>query len=130
MADDTSTQTEVEGKRVVSLIAGALLFYVCVAIVSVVADMGFSPSSGTYIGVWFLGAGLSSSFGVQVAKLLAPNFNRIGLIVLMVAPIALLAVWMFFAAPQFLSTTMVAILSAFTGTAIGLYATFRDLMKS
>jgi len=130
MVDEAPTKTAGEGKLVVSLIAGALVFYVCIAIVSVVADAGLSPGSGTYIGAWFLGAGLSSAFGVEVAKRVAPNFYRIGLIVLMVAPIALLAVGMFFAAPNFSSKTMVAVLSAFLGTAIGLGVTFRDLMKS
>ena len=130
MADNAPTKTAGEGKLVVSLIAGALVFYICIAIVSAVADAGFSPGSGTYIGAWFLGAGLSSAFGVEVAKRVAPNFNRIGLIVLMVAPITLLAVGMFFAAPNFSSKTMVAVLSAFLGTSIGLGVTFRDLMES
>ncbi|RTM03369.1 MAG: hypothetical protein EKK31_18580 [Hyphomicrobiales bacterium] len=130
MADNAPTRAAGEGWLVVSLIAGALVFYVCIAIVSVVVDAGLSPNSSTYIGAWFLGAGLSSAFGVEVAKRMAPNFNRIGLIVLMVAPIALLAIVMFFAAPQFSDKTIMAVLSAFLGTAIGLGVTFRDLMKS
>jgi hypothetical protein len=130
MVDKAPTKTAGEGRLVVSLIAGALVFYICIAIVSVVADAGLSPGSGTYIGAWFLGAGLSSTFGVEVAKRVAPNFNRIGLIVLMVAPIALLAVGIFFAASNFSSKTMVAVLSAFLGTSIGLGVTFRDLMES
>jgi hypothetical protein len=130
MVDNPPTKAAREGRLVVSLVAGALVFYVCIAIVSIVADAGFSPNSGSYIGAWFLGAGLSSAFGVEVAKRVAPNFNRIGLIVLMVAPIALLAVGMFFSAPKFSDKTMVAVLSAFLGTAIGLGVTFRDLMKS
>jgi hypothetical protein len=60
----------------------------------------------------------------------APNFNRIGLIVLMVTPIALLAVGLFFAAPNFSSKTMLSVLCALLGTAVGLGVTFRDLMKS
>jgi hypothetical protein len=48
----------------------------------------------------------------------------------MVAPIVLLAVAIFFAAANFSSKTMVAVLSAFLGTSIGLGVTFRDLMKS
>lgn len=131
MVDNTPTKTASEGRLVVSLIAGALVFYVAIAIVSVLPDyVGLSPGSSTYIGAWFLGAGLSSAFGVEVANRVAPNFNRIGLIVLMVAPIALLAVGMFFAAPNFSDQTMLAALSAFLGTAIGLGVTFRDLMNS
>jgi hypothetical protein len=126
-----------EGKRVLSLVVGAIVFYVCLAIVSVVTDWELPSLTGsegsvstTYIGSWFLGAGLSSAFGVEMAKRVAANFNRIGLIFLMVAPIALIAMGMFFAADHFTSRTIVIFLCALLGSAIGLGVTFRDLMKS
>lgn len=130
MDDSASSKTREEGRQVVALVAGAIIFYVCIVIVAVIADKALSPGSSTYFGAWFLGAGLSSSFGVEAAKRIAPNFNRIGLIVLMVAPIALLAIGMFMVSSNFSSQMMVALLSGFVGTAIGLGVTFRDLMKS
>ena len=128
--DNIPAATAGEGKRVLALIAGAFVFYVCIVIVSFLADWISSPTSGTYIGAWFLGAGLSSALGVEVAKRLAPNFNRIGLIILMVAPVALFAIAVLFAAWAFPSQILVAGLSALVGTAIGLGVTFSDLMKS
>lgn len=122
-----------EGKRVLSLVVGAVVFYVCLAIVSVVTDWELPSDrsvSGTYIGSWFLGAGLSSAFGVEMAKRVAANFNRIGLILLMVGPIAFFATAIFFAAGHFSSHAIVVVLCALTGSAIGLGVTFRDLMKS
>ena len=82
---------------------------------------------GNYIGAWFLGAGLSSAFGVQVAKRVAPNFNRIGLILLMLAPIVLFAIAGGYAARVLSDQVIVAVLSALLGTAIGLGVTFREL---
>jgi hypothetical protein len=126
-----------EGKRVLSLVVGAIVFYVCLAIVSVVTDWELRSLTGsdgsvstTYIGSWFLGAGLSSAFGVDMAKRVAANFNRIGLIMLMVVPLAFLAIGMFLAADHFSSHTIVVVLCALLGSAIGLGVTFRDLMKS
>ena len=122
-----------EGKRVLSLVVGAIVFYVCLAIVSVVTDWELPSDrsvSGFYIGSWFLGAGLSSAFGVEMAKRVATNFNRIGLILLMIAPLAYIAIGIFFAAGHFSSKTIVIVLCALTGSAIGLGVTFRDLMKS
>jgi hypothetical protein len=122
-----------EGKRVLSLVVGAVVFYVCLAIVSVVTDWELQSDrsvSGFYIGSWFLGAGLSSAFGVEMAKRVAANFNRIGLILLMVAPLACIAIGIFFAAGHFSSKTIVVVLCALTGSAVGLGVTFRDLMKS
>jgi len=126
-----------EGKRVLSLVAGAIVFYVGLAIVSIVTDWELPSLTGSdgsvstiYIGSWFLGAGLSSGFGVEMAKRVAANFNRIGLILLMVAPLAFLAIGMFLAADHFSSRTIVIFLCAFLGSAIGLGVTFRDLMKS
>jgi hypothetical protein len=136
MVDSAQNKTKEESRQVVSLVAGAIVFYVCMAIVTVVADKVIPiGSAGNYVGspyiaAWFLGAGLSSAFGVEAAKRVAPNFNRVGLIVLMVAPIALLAVGIFFASSNFSSEMIVAVLSAFTGIAVGLGFTFRDLMKS
>ncbi len=130
MVDNAPTKTAGEGKRVASLVAGAVVFYAGIAIVSLLVNFLLSPGSGTYLGVWFLGAGLSSAFGVEVAKRIAPNFNRIGLILLMVVPIALLAVGTFFGAAVFSSQTFVDVLSALAGAVIGLGVTFRDLMKS
>lgn len=131
MVNSAPTTTAGEGRLVVSLVAGAFVFYVCIAIVSFLPDyLGLSPSSNIYFGAWFLGAGLSSACGVEVAKRVAPNFNRIGLIVLMVAPIALLAVGMFFASTHFSDRTMIAVLTALLGIALGLRLVFSDLMKS
>jgi hypothetical protein len=135
MVDNAPTKTAGEGKLVMSLIAGALVFYVCMVITSFVAGWAASPQSGNYmggnyIGAWFLGAGLSSAFGVEVAKRVAPNFNRIGLILLMVVPIVLLAIGVLYAARILSEQAIVAVLSALLGTAIGLGVTFRDFMKT
>jgi hypothetical protein len=122
-----------EVRRVLSLVAGAIVFYVGLAIVSVVTDWELPADksvSGTYIGSWFLGAGLSSGFGVEMATRVAANFNRIGLILLMVAPLAFLAIGIFFAADHFSSRTIEIVLCALLGSAVGLGVTFRDLMKS
>jgi hypothetical protein len=130
MVDGSPLKVADEGKLVLSVVAGALVFYVCIALVSFLVDYaGPSPGSSTYFGAWFLGAGLSSSFGVEVAKRIAPSFNRIGLIVLMIAPIALFAVATFFTASNVPGPEMAALLSALLGTAVGLYWTFRDLLK-
>ena len=131
MDDNAPTRAAGEGRLVMSLIAGTLVFYVCIAVVSILPDyVGLTPGSNVYLGAWFLGAALSSHFGVEVAKRVAPNFNRVGLIVLMVAPFALLAAGMFFASSHFSSRSIIAVLTAFLGTGLGLHAVFRDQMNS
>lgn len=122
-----------KGKRVLSLVAGAVVFYVCLAIVWAVTGWWLQPDgtvSWAYVVSWFLGAGLSSAFGVETAKRVSADFSRTGLILLMVAPVAFLAVEIIFAAGAVSSNTIGIALCALLGSAAGLGVTFRDLMKS
>lgn len=122
-----------EGRLVIAVVAGAIVFYACMAAVSELTDWLFlssstsaDPVSNTYIAAWALGAGLSSAFGVEVAKRVAPNFNRVGLIVLMVAPIVLVAVGVYLNAQVFSVHTLGAVACALAGTVFGLWWTFHE----
>ena len=79
---------------------------------------------------WLIGAGFVSGAGAEVAKWIAPSFNRIGLIVLMVAPLALLAVVMLLIWGSLSGLTLNMVVFSFIGTAIGLARTFGDMMKT
>ncbi len=134
MVDNTSTKTVGEGQRVASVVVGAAIFYVGLVIIAVVTDWALpwlTNSDGgisiLYIVAWVLGSGLVSALGAEAATRIAPSFNRVGLIVLMVAPVAILAVVMFFASRLFSWQTMTAVIFSFIGTGIGLSRTFNDM---
>ena len=134
---DVAPAMDGEGKRVLALVAGAAIFYVGLVVLAVLTDWilpWLTGSDGTistlYAVAWLLGAGLVSGVGVDAAKRIAPSFNRVGLIVLMVAPVAVLAVVMFFARSGFSGHTMMAVIMSFIGTGIGLSRTLADMPKA
>jgi hypothetical protein len=123
-----------EARGVLALIAGAVAFYVCIAVVALITDRllpsfvnSDSTISGTYIVAWILGAGISSAVGVEVAKWILPAFNRIGFIVLAVLPIALYVVGLLAFGGQLSLGQLEASICALIGTIIGLGMTLRDL---
>ena len=131
MGDDAPTAVG-EARQVLAVVVGAIVFYLCLGVVILVTDWALSALtnsdgtiSGSYIVAWVLGAGLSSSLGVEAAKLVAATFNRIGLIVLMIVPIVVFAIVTYLQAAIFSTHTIYAVLCALAGTAFGLGMTIR-----
>lgn len=119
-----------EASLVLSLLFGALAFYVCLAITWFLPDFLGLPFGPFYLLVSVVGAGASTVAGAQVAEYVSPNFNRVGLVVLMATPTALLSIGLIFVASHFPWSIMLPFLADVLGIAIGLGATFHELIKS
>jgi hypothetical protein len=123
-----------EGRQVLAVVAGIVVFYALIVVVTLITDWllpGMTSSDGTisgpFIVAWIIGAGLASGIGVEVAKWIAPRFNRVAFVLLAIVPIALYAVAVFVFANRLSLLEVEASICALIGTAVGLGITFKDL---
>jgi hypothetical protein len=126
-----------EGRQVLAVVAGIVVFYALIVVVTLIADRLLPASteadgtiSGSFIMAWILGAGIASAVGVEVAKWIAPRFNRVAFILLAIVPIALYAVAVFVFADRLSMLQLEASICALIGTAVGLGIVFKDLWSA